>query len=220
MHERRNASLKSVILAEFFAMTTCQETTQDARRILAELDRKGQAVLTTTDLRQAFDLGSKRQFRATINRLLEKDLLERARRGLYVNPAARSIYFGFLLEEMAVVIRRGFVNYLSLESMLSEYGAISQIMLSRITVMTTGPGGEFRTKWGTIEFTHTARDPETIRPILLYDDRRSLPLVRPPVALRDLRRVGRNVDMVDMEEYYDILEEYGFADDPAAIPRN
>ncbi len=212
--------LKSVIPAEFFAMTTCQETPQGVRQILAELDRKGQGVFTTDDLRQAFDLDSESRFRAELNRLLEDGFLERARRGIYVNWAAHSINLRRLKEEIAQVVRRGYINYLSLESVLSEYGAISQVMLDRITVMTTGRGGEIRTRWGVIEFTHTARDPETIRPILLHDDQHPLPLVRPPVALRDLRRVGRNVDMVDMDEYYDILEEYDFVDDPAAIPRN
>ncbi|MCY4196362.1 MAG: type IV toxin-antitoxin system AbiEi family antitoxin domain-containing protein [Rhodobacteraceae bacterium] len=201
-------------------MSAYKSITQDTRRILAELDRNGQGVFTTDDLRQAFGLSSERRFRTELNRLLKAGFLERARRGIYVNWASHSINLRRLKEEIAQVVRRGHVNYLSLESVLCEYGAISQIMLDRITVMTTGRGGEIQTKWGVIEFTHTTRDPETIRPILLYDDQRPLPLVRPPVALRDLRRVGRNVDMVDMEEYDDILEEYGFADDPAAIPRN
>ena len=203
-------------------MTLTKSTTkkQNARHVIARLASHGQGIFTTADLRQILPAQSEGQVRTEISRLIEEGILERARRSLYVNRRSGCGREGFILEEMAVVIRRGFVNYLSLESVLSEYGAISQIMLDRITVMTTGPRGEFRTQWGVIEFTHTARDPETIRPILLYDDRRSLPLVRPPVALRDLRRVGRNVDMVDMEEYYDILEEYGFADDPAAIPWN
>ncbi len=38
-------------------MSVGESKTQDARRILAELDRKGQGVFTTADLRQAFDLG-------------------------------------------------------------------------------------------------------------------------------------------------------------------
>jgi len=45
---------------------------------------------------------------------------------------------------------------------LSEYGVISQIPLDRLTVMTTGRKGIYKTIYGTIEFTHTKRSVENI----------------------------------------------------------
>ncbi len=41
-----------------------------------------------------------------------------------------------------------------LESALSEYGVISQIPIDRLTIMTTGRKGHYKTPYGTIEFTH------------------------------------------------------------------
>ena len=54
-------------------------------------------------------------------------------------------------------MRRGEYSYISLETMLSEYGAISQVPIDRLTVMTTGRKGEYETPFGVIEFTHTKR---------------------------------------------------------------
>src|SRR5436309_2109236 len=81
--------------------------------------------------------------------------LIRAARGVYVNPTARS---------SPADIRRGLlrflrpreINYISLESKLSEAGVISQITTA-LTCMTTGSPGRFDTPWGAVEFTHTDR---------------------------------------------------------------
>ncbi len=62
-----------------------------------------------------------------------------------------------LLERIAVTLRSGHYNYLSLESALLAYGIISQVPLAGITVMTTGRSGIFDTPFGRIEFIHTKR---------------------------------------------------------------
>jgi len=141
--------------------------------------------------------------------LVQHGCLWRPARGLYVNPYARCLRRGYLLEELAAVLRRDHTTYLSLESVLCEYGAISQLMPDRITVMTTGAGGTLRTDHGVIEFTHTARTRAQLEAGLLADPRRPLPLARLDVAWRDLQRVGRNVGMVDPEEYRCLLGEHG-----------
>ena len=112
-----------------------------------------------------------------------------------------------MLEEIAVSKRRGEFSYVSLESALCEFGVISQIMIDRITVMTTGRSAEITTPWGVIEFTHTARTGRDIYDSTLHMEGRPLRIARLEAALRDLRRVGRNLHMVDMEKYKDILEE-------------
>ncbi|WP_422139500.1 hypothetical protein [Endozoicomonas sp. ALC020] len=61
------------------------------------------------------------------------------------------------VQSIAIALRRGDYNYISLESALSEYGAISQIPVDRLTIMTTGRKGEYKTPFGVLEFTHTRR---------------------------------------------------------------
>ncbi len=113
----------------------------------------------------------------------------------------------YLVEKIAVCLRRGAYSYVSLESALSEYGVISQIPMSRITVMTTGPGGVIGTPYGVIEFTHTVRPWRDILEKTLVMDGRPLRIARVETALRDLRRVGRNLHLVNETSYREILEE-------------
>src|SRR5580700_10606977 len=91
-----------------------------------------------------------------MKRLADQGILIRAARGVYVNPHARSrpsdVRRGLLR-----FLRPREINYVSLESKLSEAGAISQITTA-LTCMTTGSSGRFETPWGIIEFTHTDRD--------------------------------------------------------------
>ena len=97
-------------------------------------------------------------------------------------------------------LRPGKLSYVSLESMLSEHGVISQIPLSRLTVMTTGAGGVHKTPFGTIEFTHTKRSVPDILERTVFIKGRPLRIAKKRAAVTDLLRVGRNTDMIDYEE--------------------
>ncbi|MEQ7871603.1 hypothetical protein V6R97_13200 [Chromohalobacter salexigens] len=120
-------------------------------------------------------------------------MLEAVSRGVYVYKLSRN---HDLLERIAKTMRRGEYSYVSLESALSEYGAISQIPVDRLTVMTTGRKGEYRTPYGTIEFTHTKRSvPQLLD--RMRDVGRPLRLATPQAAWADLKRVGRNTHLVD-----------------------
>lgn len=98
---------------------------------------------------------------------------------------------GQTLELIAKTLRRGEYNYISLESALSEYGIISQIPIDRLTIMTTGRKGEYKTSYGVIEFTHTKR---SVTDILdnIHSVGRPLRMASKQAAERDLKRVGRN----------------------------
>ena len=87
--------------------------------------------------------------------------------------------------------------------MLSEYGVISQVPMGRLTVMTTGAPGEFHTPYGIIEFTHTKRSVPDILKRTFYTAERPLRRAYKKAAAQDLRRVGRNVDMMDLDELND-----------------
>lgn len=168
---------------------------QTAIRVLTEWDAAGRSVFTLRDLAKLFPDDSPKTLQEAIRRLVRSGLLQRACRGVYVFPLAHS-QDGHTIERISIALRRGEYNYISLESALSEYGAISQIPMDRLTVMTTGRKGIYRTPWGSIEFTHTKRGifdiMENIR-----DVGRPLRLATPMTAWRDLKRVGRNTHLVD-----------------------
>ena len=182
----------------------------EAVKMLALWDRQGKSVFAVADLRRIFPERSEKTFSEGLRRLVAQGVLERAARAAYVNALSQRSR-RYLIEEIAACMRRGEYSYVSLESALSEFGAISQIPVSRITVVTTGRGGLIETRYGEIEFTHTARPVRNILASTLVMEGRPLRIARVETALRDLKRVGRNLHMVDMEAYRGILAEQATA---------
>lgn len=172
-----------------------------ALRTFAEWSRRGRDVFTVSDLRTLFPDDREDALSESLRRLVHDGFLIRAAKGIYVYAFGDQDR-GRLLEKVASAFRRGEQVYISLESALSLYGVISQIPIDRLTLMTTGKRGLLRTPWGTIEMTHTARPVADIVNGTVETDG-PLRLASPATALRDLRRVGRNLHLVDLEEFED-----------------
>ncbi len=170
-----------------------------AINVLTELDRRGVYVLTKGDLAKAFSDERVKTLEKSLQRLVADGILQRVSKGIYVNPVAKS-KTGNVIEDIAAVLRRGHFTYLTLESMLSEYGVISQVPVRRITLMTTGASGIYDTQYGTIEFTHTKRRPAEIIKRTITAKGRPLRLATKEAAVKDLVRSGRNVNMMDLKE--------------------
>ena len=166
-----------------------------AIKTLCEWARGGRVVFTLADLAKLFHRDRHKTLLAALRRLVDDGVLRRAGRGVYVYMLASDVEPS-LIEKIAVALRRGYYSYTSLETALSEYGAISQIPVDRLTVMTTGRKGVYETAWGTIEFTHTKRLPADILDST-RDVGRPLRMATPQTAWRDLKRVGRNTQLVD-----------------------
>lgn len=171
----------------------------DAIKSLRTLDQRGVYVFTRNDLAKMFPDEQEKALEKSLQRLVSDGLLQRVAKGVYVNPMAHSRN-RHAIEDIAIALRRGAFSYVSLESILSEYGAISQIPLSRVTIMTTGATGEYDTPYGTIEFTHTKRRPIDIIRRTLSAPNRPLRIATKEAALQDLRRVGRNISMLQNPE--------------------
>lgn len=169
-----------------------------ATKVLADWDRRRRYVFTRRQLAKLFSGDSPKAFSEGLNRLVRSGLLVRACRGVYVNPQAHS-FDSRVIERIAQALRPGAYSYVSLESLLSEAGAISQIPLDRLTVMTTGRKGSYSTPYGVIEFTHTRRPVVEVVQNIRQVEGRPLRLATPSIAWRDLKRVGRNVQLVDRE---------------------
>lgn len=163
------------------------------------LDQYRKFVFLYHDIKKLFPNESRSAFNASLARLVKDGLIIHVATGVYLNPNAKSTDV-HVIEHIAKALRRGFYNYISLESMLSEYGVISQIPVSRLTVMTTGRRGLYHTPYGTIEFTHTKRAIPEILKSIIRDEQRPLRLATKMTAIRDLKRVGRNTHLLNEDE--------------------
>jgi predicted transcriptional regulator of viral defense system len=171
----------------------------EAITALRALDQAGRYVFSKAELRNLlFYAETKASFERSLERLVAAGVLERAARGVYVNPHANS-YDGYVIEHIAKALRPGEYNYVSLESALSEYGVISQVLVDRLTVVTTGRKGEIHTPFGVIEFTHTAKPRSKIIGQIKRVPDRPLRIASKEYAWKELKRVGRNTNMVNQE---------------------
>ncbi|GAA4649895.1 hypothetical protein GCM10023116_21760 [Kistimonas scapharcae] len=172
-----------------------------AIRRLSDFDQMGRSVFTKRDLAKIFIEDNARAFQAGLGRLVRNNILLRVMKGIYLFTLSRS-RGADVLERIAIALRRGHYNYISLESALSEYGVISQIPVDRLTIMTTGRKGEYKTPFGTLEFTHTRRSVADIIDSAV-DRGRPLKIATKRAAFRDLKRVGRNMHLVDEALVYE-----------------
>lgn len=163
-------------------------------------DQKGIWAFSLTTLRRMFPHDEERALLKALVSHQRAGVITRAAKGLYVNPRARSMPNDVLCT-LAAFLRPWDTSYLSLESVLSDAGWISQIP-SRATFMTTGRSQVFKTPYGTLEFTHTAQKLDKWRQDVVFDKHRRILVATPARAYRDLKRVGRNLDLIsgDMNE--------------------
>jgi len=138
-----------------------------------------------------------------LKRLVDQGVLIRVARGIYVNPYACSRPLD-MRRGLIRFLRPREVSYVSLETKLSEAGVISQVCMA-LTCMTTGAPRVFKTPWGTIEFTHTDRVIDFEKDV--YRGEAGTFEATIDRAVRDLRRVGRNVSLIDEETLAEALTE-------------
>jgi predicted transcriptional regulator of viral defense system len=139
------------------------------------------------------------QLAVLLSRATNASLLKRVCRGIYLYPVP-GYAAGNLLFHTAARLRAGEFNYISLETVLSDAGVISQVPMNWISLMTSGRShvvdcGDY----GHIEFVHTAQRPEDISGELTYDAERHLWRASVRQALRDMKATRRNMELVDEE---------------------
>lgn len=181
-------------------------------RFLRFLDLHDQWIFTT-QMAGVYFKESDNTLRHGLARHVHSGALMRLAKGVYANPDARSRPIGYVLEDMIKHLRPDEFSYVSLESRLSEFGVISQVP-ARLTVITTGRSQLFQTPMGTIEFTHTTRSVEILHPRTKYSLERRTFLASPVLAYEDLRHVGRNLGLVDLEELDEAQANWESLDEP------
>ncbi|ATU20613.1 type IV toxin-antitoxin system AbiEi family antitoxin [Bifidobacterium choerinum] len=170
-----------------------------ALRRLAEAERRfGLYVYRKADLSAV--LGEEgNPLTRTLTSLCAAGIMERAVRGVYVFSYARGIGDG-TLDAIVQCLRPTSISWESLESVLSKWGVISQIPIGRVTYMTTGREGEFDTRFGVIDLTHSSLPASRIVPNLVMRGDGRLPMASKMFAYENLKATGRNLHLVDMEE--------------------
>jgi predicted transcriptional regulator of viral defense system len=139
------------------------------------------------------------QLAVLLSRATKAGLLKRVCRGIYFYPVP-DYSSGNLLFHAAARLRAGELNYISLETVLSDAGVISQVPMNWISLMTSGRShvvdcGDY----GNIEFVHTAQRPEDVGGELTYDADRHLWRASVRQALRDMKATRRSMELVDEE---------------------
>lgn len=166
---------------------------------LGHLADRDHYLFSLSDLSGLLPDQSPSALKTVIGRAVSNGQLQRVCRGIYLYPL-KDYPAGLLLYRVAARLRAHELNYLSLESVLSDAGVISQIPMNWITLMSTGRShiidcGDF----GHIEFIHTGKSLDKIQPHLIYDRRCGLWRATVSLALQDMKVTGRNMELVDWE---------------------
>lgn len=161
-------------------------------------------LFTLKDLRALFPHLSDSAFKTLVSRAAFSDVLTRVCRGIYLYKKSCPSD-GLLLFHVAALIRADEFNFISLETILSDAGVISQVPINWISLMSSGRShvidcGEF----GTIEFVHTNLKPADLLEQLTYDHERKLWKANVALALKNMKRMHRNCDLID----WDIANEF------------
>jgi len=167
------------------------QSIQKLRDSLEKLASPEHYLFSVSDFSALFPEKSKAALMVLLGRAVKNGSLVRICRGYYLYQ--KTAYpKDLLLLHLAGRLREDYFCYLSLETVLSEDGTISQIPLGCITLMTTGRSGVINCgKFGRIEFTHTKKSPADIIHLLNFDFRYGLWRASTQLALQDLRASGR-----------------------------
>lgn len=155
------------------------------------------SLFSARDLRPLFPDLSEGAFKTLLSRAVASQVLLRICRGVYAvkNKLPRD---GRLLFHLIPLLRGNEFNYISLETVLSEHGIISQIPMAWISVMSSGRSSVISCRgFGTIEFIHTAQKPGDLVEHLHYDKTCGSWWADVPLAINDMKRTRRNCDLIN-----------------------
>jgi hypothetical protein len=167
------------------------------RSLLEDLTDSQHYLFGLDDFTPAFRDLSRPALKMLLSRAVADGLLQHPCRGVYLYPRA-PYPRGYTLCHIAAKLRADTFNYISLETVLSDAGVISQIPLQWLTIISGGRSGIVRCgDLGSIEYIHTTRRPDEIADSVHFD--RDCHLWRATVsrALADMRRCKRPMDLID-----------------------
>ncbi len=162
-------------------------------------------LFATRDFVPAFPDLTEAALNALLSRASRSGLVERVCKGIYLYPKA-DYEHGLELYHAAARLRADNLNYISLETALSDAGVISQIPFGWVTLMSTGRSHTVDCgRFGEVEFVHTTRRARSLHGMLSYDERCRLWRASIPLALRDMRSTRRSLDLVDWSVVHELV---------------
>lgn len=151
------------------------------------------------DLRGLMPDLSDEAFQMVLGRAVQSGVLTKACRSVYLYKRAMR-RDGLLLFHIVPYLRPHELNYISLETALSDTGVISQIPLNRITIITSGRTNKISCgEFGAIDFIHTERSIDDVIEQLSYDHRCGMWRASVKLALQDMKVTRRNCDLIDWD---------------------
>jgi hypothetical protein len=166
---------------------------------LAELANEDRYLFSLRDLKCVVPGQSLPAFKTMLSRCVKSGILERVCQGIYIYPFVK-YPSGLVLYHTAARLRADAFNYLSLESILSDAGIISQLPMNWITMMSSGRGHVVQCGgFGTIEFIHTKKKPSQVGKELFYDSDCRLWRASVGLALRDIVATGRSTELINWD---------------------
>lgn len=183
-----------------FMHTYLMQPIQEMSRGLRALADGRSRVFALSDLRALLPEHRNGSFKSVVTRLEKRGDLVRVCRGIYILPDS-TLTGSELLGRTAARLRASHFNYLSLETVLSDAGAISQIPMGRIMLMSSGRSSVISCgAYGSIEFVHTRKKAAELAPNLTYDSGCSLWRASVPLALQDMRDTRRDTGLVNWKD--------------------
>lgn len=157
------------------------------------------------DLRALFPCLAWPAFKTLLCRAVQAKYLEKVCRDLYIHKNAAPTD-GLLLFHAAAHLRSHAFNYISLETVLSDVGIISQVPMQWITIMSSGRSSIISCgTWGTIEFIHTNQSPSPLIDHLSYDKDRRLWRANVRLALKDMKKTRRDSNLINWKIAHELI---------------
>lgn len=151
------------------------------------------------DLRTLYPELSDTAFKTLLSRAVNAKLLIRVCRGIYLYQKKLPAD-GLLLFHTSALLRANELNYISLETALSDAGIISQIPINWISIMSSGRSSTITCgDFGTIEFIHTKQKPNNLLHQLTYDFRCGMWRASVALALKDMKTTHRSTDLINWD---------------------
>lgn len=175
------------------------------RTALEDLCDSDHYLFSVSDFRSLLPALEVHALRTLLSRAGASGVLKRVCRGIYLYDRV-DYPRGLVLFHAASRLRAEHFNYISLETVLSDEGIISQVPINRITLMSSGRSNVIDCgALGSIEFVHTKKTPGRLAGRVIYDNSRRLWRANKKLALEDIEAVSRNLDLIDWEAVNDTV---------------
>ena len=172
---------------------------------LRSLPESTKRVFALQDLRALLPAHGPEACKSVITRLQKRGELNRVCRGIYILPDC-ALKGSDLLGHVAARLRAAQFNYVSLETVLSEAGLISQVPLSRITLMSSGRSSVISCgRYGETEFVHTSKKAAELTAELTYSPQLQNWQASVALALQDMKDTRRDTGLVDWETAHEFI---------------